>query len=176
MRSLWKSKSVKGERDIMSQIIYREIMENEIKLFAKKFGNYVIEYGCLHFGYGCYSLAAFHGEEPVGFISTYPETLIPPLEEQCDAYIDVIEVDKKYRGHGIARKMITMTEQWAKGYGYRQIRSWSSDDKEEAIPMWYALNYCVCPAIMYGEDLCPNEDGSKPTGYYVAKLLNPCAK
>jgi hypothetical protein len=39
--------------------------------------------------------------------------------------------------------------------------------------MWYALNYCLCPAIMYGVDLAPNADGSKPVGYYVAKMLNP---
>lgn len=157
----------------MSNITYREITENEVELFAKKFGDYVIRFHCFHFGEGCFSFGAFDDNEPIGFISTYPEKLIAPLDNQVDAYIDVIEVDSKYQRQGIASTLITRTEDWAKGYGYRQIRSWSSDDKEEAIPMWYALNYCLCPAIMYGIDLSPNPDGSQPVGYYVTKMLNP---
>lgn len=157
----------------MKSLHYREIALDEVEILARKFGDYVIRFGCFHFGEGCYSLGAFDGAEPVGFISTYPEPLIPPLAEEQDAYIDVIEVDAAYQRRGIAKAMIERTEQWAKAYGYRQIRSWSSDDKEAAIPMWRALNYCLCPAIMYGEDLAPNPDGSQPVGYYVAKLLNP---
>lgn len=153
-------------------IVYREIRPDEVAVFVRKFGSYVEEYKCLHFGEGCLSLAAFEGDDPIGFISTYPQPLIPPLEGKMDAYIDVIEVDVNHQRRGIARELIQRTEQWAKEYGYRQIRSWSSDDKEEAIPMWYSLDYCLCPAIMYGEDYCPNEDGSPTIGYYVAKLLN----
>jgi GNAT superfamily N-acetyltransferase len=155
----------------MIDLIYREICESEVERFAEKFGDYVIRFNCLHFGEGCLSLGAFNGDEPVGFISTYPEHLIAPLENETDAYIDVIEVDSNYHRKGIATTLITQTEQWAKTYGYKQIRSWSSDDKEEAIPMWNALNYCLCPAIMHGIDLNPNPDGSLPVGYYVAKIL-----
>ena len=157
----------------MPDIAYREIMPDEVALFAKKFGDYVIRFQCFHFGEGCYSLGAFSGDEPAGFISTYPEALIAPLSGEKDAYIDVIEVDAAFRRQGIAASLISKTERWAKNYGYRQIRAWSSDDKEEAIPMWRTLRYCLCPAIMYGEDSCPNPDGSLPVGYYVVKLLNP---
>lgn len=157
----------------MTNITYHEINKSEVELFSEKFGDYVIKFNCFHFGEGCFSLGAFSNDEPIGFISTYPEKLITPLENETDAYIDVIEVDSKYHRQGIATALIMRTEQWAKDYGYKQIRSWSSDDKEEAIPMWYALNYCLCPAIMYGVDLSPNPDGSQPVGYYVAKMLNP---
>lgn len=156
----------------IGDIIYREIRPDEVPVFVDKFGDYIVKFNCFHFGNGCFSLAAFKGEEPVGFISAHSEPLISPLANKYDAFIDVIEVDSNCRRKGIAKKMIELIENWAKNYGYRQIRSWSSDDKKEAVFMWYALGYCVCPAVMYGEDLSPNEDGSKPVGYYVAKMLN----
>lgn len=53
-------------------------------------------------------------EVPVGIISTYPLEYPRPLEYLRDAYIDVIEVNEKYRQQGIARGMITRTEEWAK--------------------------------------------------------------
>lgn len=153
-------------------IVYREVKPDEVYKFVMKFGRYVEDFNCFHFGDGCLSLAAFEDDDPIGFISTYPEALISPLDDKVDAYIDVIEVDVNHQRKGVAREFIQRTEHWAGEYGYRQIRSWSSDDKEEAIPMWYSLNYCLCPAIMYGEDYCPNEDGSPTIGYYVVKLLN----
>lgn len=159
-------------REEFMSITYREIKQDEVEMFAKKFGDYVIRFSCFHFGEGCYSFGAFDGDEPVGFISAYPEFLIPPLADEKDAYIDVIEVDAAYKRRGIASELVLRTERWAKDYGYRQIRTWSSDDKEEAIPMWRSLNYCLCPAYMYGEDFAPDPDGSLPLGYYAAKLLN----
>lgn len=157
----------------MENIIYREIMPEEVPAIVRKFGEYVREYSCIRSGDSSHALAAFHGEQPVGFISAHVESLIPPLEDKEDFLIDAIEVDSAFRRRGIARKLIEKTEEWAKKRGYRQIRSWSSDDKKEAISMWYAEGYCMCPALMYGEDLCPNEDGSRPAGYYVVKMLNP---
>jgi GNAT superfamily N-acetyltransferase len=116
--------------------------------------------------YGCPSLAALNSEEPIGFISTYPKKYPEPLPQYKDAYIDVLEVDEKYKRLGIARQLILTTENWAREYGYRQIRSWSSQVKKEAIPMWYALNYCMCPARIWIEWRQKIVDL-----FYVAKML-----
>ena len=62
--------------------------------------------------------------------------------------------------------LIAMPEEWASDFGYRQIRAWSSQDKQEAIPMWNALDYCMCPAKIWVEWCKEVVDG-----YYVAKRL-----
>jgi len=155
----------------MPNIIYNEI-DNEIEeKIISKYGQWAKDWGVIHTGESCYSAAAICNGEPVGFISTYPLYYPAPLEKYCDAYIDDIEVDEKYRRQGIATKLLDMTEKWAKEYGYRQIRSWSQDDKNEALPMWYKLGYCICPAIMRGE--CPDEKARNNLfyGFYVAKIL-----
>ncbi|WP_055665351.1 GNAT family N-acetyltransferase [Desnuesiella massiliensis] len=156
----------------MPEIIYKEINQEIEKKIIAKYGNWVKEFNCLHYGEGCYSIAALCDNDPIGFISTYPLYYPEPLECYYDAYIDDIEVDKAYRRQGIATKLIKLTEEWAKNYGYNQIRAWSSDDKIEAIPMWHALNYCMCPAIMRGESLIKEFIGKPVHGYYVAKMLN----
>lgn len=153
----------------MAEIIFREVEPDEVKIFVRKFGKYIEYYNCFHFGEDCYSLAAYDGSEPVGFISIHTKALIPPLADKTDAYIDAIEVDTYYQRRGIASKMIELSEHWAKERGYRQIRAWSSDDKIKAINMWYALGYCLCPAT---EGFRPH-DSNPPIGYYVAKILSP---
>jgi hypothetical protein len=45
-----------------------------------------------------------------------------------------------------------------------QIRSWSSEDKIEAIPMWQALGFGLCPATTYPQ-------GKEVKGYFVARVL-----
>jgi GNAT superfamily N-acetyltransferase len=92
--------------------------------------------------------------------------LPPPLHHITDAYIDIIEVDELYRRQGIARRMITITEKWALENGFSQIRAWSSQDKNEAIPMWYNLRYGMCPAKIWLDWRNEAVDG-----YYVAKIL-----
>lgn len=151
----------------MINIIYQEIDHALEEKIIKKFGSYVSEGNYIHRGEGCYSLAAICDGEPLGFISTFNLQLPPPLDAYEDAYIDVLEVDADYRRMGISSEMIRRTEKWAKEYGYRQIRSWSSDDKLEAIPMWYALDYCVCPTVQFYPDYGP------VGGVYMAKMLNP---
>ncbi|QAA34886.1 GNAT family N-acetyltransferase [Clostridium manihotivorum] len=148
-------------------IEYKVIDINEVPKIAEIFGDYIIKFNCFHFGEGCLSLVAYDNEVPVGIISTYPLEYPKPLEYLRDAYIDVIEVNEKYRKQGIARGMITHTEKWAKENGYHQIRAWSSEDKKEAIPMWYALDYCMCPAKIWVEWCKEVVDG-----FYVAKKLN----
>lgn len=150
----------------MSAITYKVIDLKEVPKIAEIFGDYIMKHNCFHFGEGCLSLAAYDNDVPVGIISAYPLVYPRPLENLEDAYIDVLDVNEKYRKQGIARGLITLTEKWAKEYGYSQIRAWSSEDKKEAIPMWYALDYCMCPAKIWVEWCKEIVDG-----FYVAKKL-----
>lgn len=129
-------------------IVYKEIDKRLEEQIVETWGAWVIQYGCLYYGEGCYSLAAIVDGVPVGFISTHPMQLPKPLDMHYDAYISDLEVDENYRRKGIASRLLAMMEEWAKEYGYRQLRAWSSDNEVEAISMWYALGYGVCPAIM----------------------------
>lgn len=156
----------------MNNISFREIRLDEISTFVDRFGDYIERYGCLNFGEGFYALGAYDGETPVGFMSLGTGRLIPPLKGEEDAFVDAIEVESAYRRQGIARAMVAMAEDWARQRRFRQIRAWSSEDKVEAIGMWSALGYCLCPALMLGEDREPGAKGGQPKGYYVAKILH----
>ena len=111
-----------------------------------------------------FSIVALEGEILVGLISVYAKTLSAPLEESFDWYIDILEVSKDYRRKGIASQLVELAIQRAKEAGVYQIRSWSSEDKIEAIPMWKALGFGLCPAITYPQ-------GKEVKGYFVAKVL-----
>lgn len=111
-----------------------------------------------------FSIVALEGEILVGLISVYAKTLPAPLDESFDWYIDILEVSKDYRRNGIASHLIGLAIQRAKEAGIYQIRSWSSEDKIEAIPMWKALGFGLCPAITYPQ-------GKEVKGYFVAKVL-----
>ena len=124
-------------------------------------------------GEGCYAVAALMGDEVVGFATLGPRKFIPPLEEYRDAFIQSIEVDEQFQRRGIGSALVGMLESWAKAYGYRQIRAWSSQDKTSALHMWYALNYCMCPAVMLGVSVKTGDPSEKVVGYYYAKMLNP---
>lgn len=80
----------------MSEIIFQEINQEIEKQIAEIWGDWVIKYGCLHYGDGCYSLAALCDGKPVGFISAYPLQFPEPLQMFRDAYIDDIEYDGKF--------------------------------------------------------------------------------
>ena len=123
-------------------------------------------------GDGCYVAAALINGEVVGFASLAPAELIPPLNGVVSACITDIEVDEAYQRKGIGRTLIGMLEDWAKNYGYRQIWAWSSQNNVEAIRMWYALNYGMCPAVMLGKSAV-GDPNAKIVGYYVVKMLNP---
>lgn len=110
-----------------------------------------------------FSIVTFHQEILVGLISTYWRELPPPLQGECDAYIDILEVHKNFRRQGIARRLIEMSIERARQKGTCQIRSWSSEDKIEAIHMWKALGFGLCPATTY-----PN--GQEIKGYFVVKI------
>ena len=146
------------------QITYRPLTPADRPALALAFGDWILRLRELHFEPGCYTIGAFDGEAPVGFISVYPRTLPAPLSID-DAYIDVIEVAASHRRQGVARTMLAMSEDWARAQGYSQIRAWSTEDKREAIPMWHALGYGLCP-VYSGR---PRR--KSPNGYYVAKPL-----
>jgi len=111
-----------------------------------------------------FSIVALEGEILVGLISVYAKMLLVPLEESFDWYIDILEVSKDYRRRGIATHLIELTIQRAKEAGVYQLRSWSSEDKIEVIPMWRALGFGLCPASTYPQ-------GKEVKGYFVAKVL-----
>ena len=111
-----------------------------------------------------FSIVAFHDDILVGLISAYPKKLPPPLIEDFDLYIDILEVHHQYKRKGIATRLIDMVCERAKLAGMYQIRSWSSEDKKEAVSMWKALGFGLCPAVTYPQ-------GNEVKGFFVAKVL-----
>ena len=112
-----------------------------------------------------FSILAMQRKDLVGLISVYWKMLPPPLPETCEGYIDILEVHKDFRRRGIAAQLIDMSLERAKEKGAYQMRSWSSLDKTEAIPMWKALGFGLCPATTF-------PGGQEVKGYFVTKLLN----
>ena len=64
-------------------------------------------------------------------------------------------------------------EDYAASKGFLQIRSWSSEDKSEALHMWYKLGFCMCPAAQLGPSVKPGYENQQIVGYYYGKVLNP---
>jgi GNAT superfamily N-acetyltransferase len=110
-----------------------------------------------------FTIVAFNREVLIGLISTYWKKLPAPLDE-FDAYVDILEVHKNFKRQGIARQLIEMSMERAKGKGMYPIRSWSSEDKVEAIPMWKALGFGLCPATTFPK-------GQEVKGFFVVKTL-----
>lgn len=144
------------------------VIEDKI---IEHFGSWVRDYDCIQRGDGCFTVAALHEDKVVGFAAVHPEQLISPLDKYKDAFIEVIEVDENYRRQGICKRMISILEDKSREYGFKQIRSWSSDDKVEALNMFYSLNYCMCPAAMLGQSVAPGFENQQIIGYYYAKML-----
>jgi ribosomal protein S18 acetylase RimI-like enzyme len=111
-----------------------------------------------------FSIAALHGEMLAGLISTYWREFPTPLNGDFDAYIDILEVNRDFRRNGIATQLIEISMRRAKQMGMRQIRAWSSEDKIEAIHLWKALGFGLCPVTIYPK-------GRELKGYFVVKVL-----
>ena len=152
-------------------IRFVEIDEALEKKIIEQYGEWVSFYDCIPHGEGCITVAAFIEDEAAGFATVRPGQWIPPLEQYQDAFIEAIEVKEAYRRQGIGRQMIQILEEKSRKIGYRQIRAWSSDDKVEALNMWYDLGYCMCPAAMLGVSRKPGFEHQQIVGYYYAKLL-----
>lgn len=111
-----------------------------------------------------FSILALSNDEPVGLISVHWRALPPPLVDTYEGYIDIIEVRAGFRRRGIATKMIELSAERAREEGACQLRAWSSEDKMEAIPMWKALGFGLCPATTYPR-------GMEIRGYFVTNVL-----
>lgn len=157
----------------MQNIEYTKIDDEIKQKIIGQWGQWVQDWNCIPEGRGCYGVAATADAKIVGFAALGPQELTPPLNGCFDAYIMDIEVDEEFQRRGIGRTLAGMLEDWAKSYGYRQIRAWSSEKSVEAIHMWYNLNYCMCPAVMLGVSAVTGDPNEKVTGYYYAKMLNP---
>jgi ribosomal protein S18 acetylase RimI-like enzyme len=118
----------------------------------------------MHLGDG-FSIVALQEDCLAGLISVYWKFLPPPLDEVLEGYIDIIEVHKDFRRRGIARQLIELCLERAREKDVYQLRAWSSVDKTEAIQMWKALGFALCPATTYPQ-------GQEVKGYFVTKQLN----
>jgi GNAT superfamily N-acetyltransferase len=117
----------------------------------------------LHLSDG-FSLVALRNAEPVGLIAIAWRGLPPPLPPTVEAFIDIIEVAVAYRRRGVARRLVALAAERARAHGAYQLRAWSSADKREAIPLWRALGFALCPATTY-------PGGTAVEGYFVALVL-----
>jgi GNAT superfamily N-acetyltransferase len=111
-----------------------------------------------------FSLVALRDAEPVGLVAIAWRELPPPLPPTVEAFIDIIEVRADYRRRGVARRLVALAAERARAHGAYQLRAWSSADKREAIPMWRALGFALCPATTYPR-------GQPVEGYFVACVL-----
>ena len=118
----------------------------------------------LHFSDG-FTIVALHENVSIGVISVYWRELPAPLHSTIEGYINILEVRPAYRKRGIARQLINLSIEKAQEHKAYQVRSWSSEDKIEAIPMWKQLGFGLCPATTFPR-------GQEIHGFFVAKILN----
>lgn len=113
------------------------------------------------------SFAAMGGEKVVGFISiSWKEFPYTFEEAPKEAYIDIIEVNPEYRRQGIAKKLIEKCKEASQAAGCYQLRSWSSEDKKEVIPMWKKLGFGMHP-----QTTISGRTGKDVKGYFVTKPI-----
>jgi len=117
----------------------------------------------MHLGNG-FTLVALDADEPVGLLAVVWRALPPPLPDTVEGFIDIIEVRPAWRRRGVARQLVALAAARAGAAGAYQLRAWSSADKMEAIPMWRALGFGLCPATTYPR-------GESVRGYFVARPL-----
>lgn len=152
-------------------IQYLEIDEKIEEKIIQQYGSWVHDYNCFVRGENCCLIAALDGGNIAGFAALHPAKWIPPLDDKEDAFIEVIEVAKAYRRQGIGSHLVKLMEDYAASKGFRQIRSWSSEDKVEALNMWYKLGFCMCPAAQLGPSVKLGFENQQIVGYYYGKLL-----
>lgn len=129
---------------------------------AEEWGGKVAHHMHLEDGF---SILAVQEEKLVGLISVYWKMLSSPLPETYEGYIDILEVHQDFRRKGIATQLIDKALERAQEKSVYQLRAWSSLDKTEAIPMWKALGFGLCPATTY-------PGGQEVKGYFAVKFLH----
>lgn len=116
---------------------------------------------CLEDGF---TFVATEGTTPVGLLAIRRRRLPEPIPETYDGFVNIIEVSERYRRKGIAKRLVEMSIGRCRQLGLYQVRGWSSVDKREAILMWRALGFTLCPGIeIHG--------GQEIKGYLVAQKL-----
>ncbi len=148
----------------MSQINYRKIdaliLEKTVALYGEWLNS------CIIISDDTFALSVLDDDTPIGYICVTPRALTYPLEHLKDAYIEVLGVHPDYRRQGIGRHLVRCAEDWATKEGFKQIRTHSDYKSAEAIKMWYAMDYSLCPA----DDWIESDKIYFP-GYYAAKQL-----
>jgi GNAT superfamily N-acetyltransferase len=143
-------------------IEYLEIDDSWRARIAKAWNEKVERH--LHFSDG-FTIVALHEKYSVGIISVYWRELPAPLPATIEGYINILEVRPAYRKRGIARQLINLSIDKARAYQAFQLRSWSSEDKVEAISMWKQLGFGLYPATTFSR-------GQEVHGFFVAKILS----
>lgn len=112
-----------------------------------------------------FSLLAMEQDTPVGLIAVQWQSLPPPYApSEVEGFIDIIEVQPAFRRQGIATALIAHSAERARAHGAYQLRAWSSQDKTEALRLWKALGFGLCPAVTFPR-------GQEAHGYFIAKVL-----
>ena len=153
------------------KLVYRELTQDDYKNIVEVFGQDVVKYDLVQFKKHTLNVGVFDAGKIIGIVTVYATSLIPPLECKS-AFIGFIEVLETYRRQGIATKLVTLAEDWAKKQGLFQIMAWSSQDKNEMIYLAKKLGYGLTPAIMYDKHYLPKTIEDIVVGYYYAKRLD----
>jgi ribosomal protein S18 acetylase RimI-like enzyme len=145
-------------------VVFRECTEEDKEQIKSDYGTVAVD----HIGLDdmSYSLVALKDEVIVGFVSSYLQPIYKDFHQTKEAYINIIEVHKDHRQQGIATELLHRTEQHARRQGAKQIRAWSSEDKVEAIHMWFNLEYNLSPTSIYIEST-----NKSVSGVYAVKPL-----
>jgi GNAT superfamily N-acetyltransferase len=112
-------------------------------------------------GFAWVALAAL---APVGLIAVYQRPLPPPLAGVDEGFINIIEVIPACRRQGIGSRLVALSRERCRAEGWYQLRAWSSDDKVEAIALWRALSFTLCPATEHPR-------GLEVHGHFAAQIL-----
>ncbi len=82
------------------------------------------------------AFVAINGKNPVGFCLTRISDYPPVLEKQQYAELTNIAVTKKYRRHGIGKKLVKKVRQWCAKRGVTRIEARYSTENPIAAEFW----------------------------------------
>ena len=125
----------------------------------------------VHFGDGL-TVVALDGGRIVGLLSAYTRPLPPPLAAASETYIDFLEVRPEFRRRGIASRLAATAIEHARSRGHYQVRTWSSEDKAEAIPLWHSLGFGLHPAVTYPAAA----NGREIRGLFATRPVGPARR
>jgi GNAT superfamily N-acetyltransferase len=152
-----------GDRHVVYRQADRPLARQIVRQWRKVFAA-VEEYIILENGF---TVAALRGRRIVGVVSAKWQTMAPPLGGLGETYIWYIEVAPDLRRQGIATGLLREAELRAAEHGDYQLRAWSSSDKVEALHMWAALGYGLCPGTVTS-----SRTGERVHGYWVTHRVD----